>query len=125
MVTAGRQYGAVPGSIPLARDFVRLVLADLPRDVTERTALVATELVAQAVHGSGSAGFTILVSIEDCVRVEVADTGRGAAPGGRQSPDMASLTMVNRLADRWGVIWSDPGPGKTIWVELDHPPQPS
>ncbi|MGW0822119.1 ATP-binding protein [Streptomyces sp. NPDC002845] len=61
------------------------------------------------------------------LRIEVTDTRGDRLPHvQRPAPDAESgrgLVLVDALADRWGVAEGLP-PRKTIWAELDLPPEP-
>ncbi len=91
-----------------------------PLDETAR--LLVTELVSNSVrHASAPADTTVRVDIAVdpvCLRVEVHDEGadepelvRGDSDGGG-----FGLTLVDRLADRWGIDHDDMG--TRAWFEL-------
>lgn len=90
-----------------------------PDDVAEVSALLANELVANAIaHGEGSISLSMVIR-DDCVRVAVTDEGT-ALPVLRESNPTAEngrgLSIVETLATRWGV---DPASqGKSVWFEL-------
>ncbi|MCW3062932.1 MAG: ATP-binding protein [Solirubrobacterales bacterium] len=117
-----------PLQLDLPRDghaaaLVRAALAEIPgptEALGHRLALLATELVTNAVrHGVGQIRF--LARFENAiVRVEVRDDGggfdlerslaiEGTAAGG------FGLKIVDRMADRWG---ADASRG-LVWFELD------
>jgi anti-sigma regulatory factor (Ser/Thr protein kinase) len=106
-------------SVGLARSAVREVLLDLPGDVADVSALLANELVANAIaHGEGSISLAMEIN-SHCVRFAVTDEG-AALPELRESSPTAEsgrgLSIVNALATRWGV---DPtSQGKSVWFEL-------
>ncbi len=96
------------------------------RAASARPPLTASEVVANAVlHGAGPVTVWVWPARHG-LRVEVTDNGGGTpqltpviAPcdeGGR------GLFIVDEIADRWGVIPSDQGPGKTLWFEIDSVP---
>jgi anti-sigma regulatory factor (Ser/Thr protein kinase) len=91
----------------------------LPDDVAEVSALLANELVANALaHGEGSISLSTEICV-DCIRVAVTDEGT-VLPVLRESNPTAEngrgLSIVDALATRWGV---DPaGHGKSVWFEL-------
>lgn len=112
---------AQPASVSAARRFVRNALAAVP-DLIDDAALVATELVANAVLHAGGP-ITLRTAVEPgpapALRMEVSD-GSPVAPVIREYGTVAStgrgLALVARIARRWGVD-RVPG-GKTVWVEL-------
>jgi two-component sensor histidine kinase len=91
----------------------------LPDDVAEVSALLANELVANAIaHGEGSISLSMEIR-SDCVRVAVTDEGAGLPVHRESTPTAESgrgLSIVDALATSWGV---DPAaPGKSVWFEL-------
>ena len=89
--------------------------------------LLLTEVVTNAVRHSGTrAGEPIEVQVheqEDCVRVEVVDSGHGFEPPERLVPDLTrtgglGLVLVDRISRAWGVRRSSQG--ATVWFELDN-----
>ena|ERR1035441_3750620 len=111
-----------PESARNARSAVRSALADLDGRVVEMSALLVDELVANAVlHGEGPISLAVGVQ-SDCVRIAVADEGRGRPV--RQAPSSYSetgrgLSIVNAAASQWGVEATDQG--KSVWFELEIP----
>lgn len=114
---------------PQAPAFARRSLASLARDVpAERLddlRLMVSELVTNSFRHAGltaddSATLTIDVA-PGRVHVQVEDPGKGfTIPSGpRRARDRATgwgLTIIERLAERWGVIED----GSTIvWFDLD------
>lgn len=89
-------------------------------DLSDDTALVVTELAANAVRHAGS-GFTLTLSCQpEVLRISVRDT-RPLPPGPPAAalpPEpLHGLGAVDVLASRWGV---EPlgHAGKSVWVEL-------
>lgn len=88
--------------------------------------LLVSELVTNAVRHAG-AGLDSTVSLKldstpKRVRVEVVDAGPGfqppAAGGAEALPrEGFGLSLVDQIADRWGVELSD---GATVWFEIDR-----
>jgi serine phosphatase RsbU (regulator of sigma subunit)/anti-sigma regulatory factor (Ser/Thr protein kinase) len=112
----------VDASAPrLARRFVSEVLAALGRDdLADDGALLASEIVTNAVlHGEPP----LRVSVEpatDRIRLTVTDAGTGrpepAAPGDPAAHGKG-LQLVERVAERWGVEGLPAG-GKSVWFDL-------
>ena len=107
------------GSAALARGALARI-DGFSEEVEHRLALLATELVTNAVrHGRGN--IRLLATFAPAtIRVEVRDDGggfdlerslaiEGTAAGG------FGLKIVDRMADRWG---ADP-PRGLVWFELD------
>jgi anti-sigma regulatory factor (Ser/Thr protein kinase) len=93
------------------------------------TALLATELVSNAVKHAGLTSDDKLVLVAetdgDSVHVEVSDTGPGFFPlhytrsrGGKRAEH--GLHLVDVLADRWG--FRRDGAGCTVWFDVDLVP---
>lgn len=91
-------------------------------DLRQSVELLVTELVANAVlHGPAGKESQVEVSltaVSEHVRVEVSDPGTGFTPPA-QLPEPGAegkfgLTLVDRIARRWGVE------GATVWAEIDR-----
>ena len=112
---------AQPASVSAARRFVRNVLGGSPPALVDDAALVVTELVANAVlHAGGPITLAVEVATEvAAVRIGVEDPSP-IPPVHREYGSVAStgrgLTLVARLARRWGVERAEPG--KRVWAEL-------
>ena len=113
---------AQPASVSAARRFVRTTLGpSAPPALVEDAALVVTELVSNAVlHAGGPVTLSVEATPDtSTVRLEVADSSP-VPPVLREYGTSAStgrgLTLVARLATRWGV--EPAGAGKRVWVEL-------
>ncbi|MFH8573832.1 ATP-binding protein [Streptomyces sp. NPDC017993] len=111
-------------SVPLAREFVRAVLAGWGvGESAEAVLLCVSELATNAVrHGvPPGRGFRLWLRREadGTLRVEVHDSGDGcprvltAGPGDEGG---RGLLLVEALADKWGVGERDPG--KIVWCEF-------
>jgi two-component sensor histidine kinase len=87
--------------------------------------LLVTELVTNAVKHAGTGPDRMVRVKLECysrhVRGEVIDDGPGFEPrqGRRIDPveDGFGLTLVDQLADRWGV---DVNEGTRVWFEIDR-----
>ena len=115
-------------SVGLARDFVCAQLAD--RLLATFTAELLTSELTTNVVRHAETEFTVMVSVDPCVRVEVHD-GVAATEAFREivadpppfAPGSAGgrgLTLVARLSTRFGLS-DEPGvrEGKIVWFELD------
>lgn len=113
---------------PRAAARARLALAhlenDLPAEVFEDLRLLVTELVTNSFRHAGlSPNGVVFLNVEvgsACVHVEVEDRGRGFTlrPPRRRPIQRESgwgLTIVERVAERWGVVQN----GSTVvWFDL-------
>lgn len=124
LVSATRATGVAlpsePDSVATARRLVRHVTSSWGGgDLTDTVALLATELVANAVrHGGDDIDIVIRVA-EDCVRVEVRDSSDAVPTKRDASDDKESgrgVALVDALSEAWGC---DPTvDGKSVWFEL-------
>jgi anti-sigma regulatory factor (Ser/Thr protein kinase) len=112
----------VPASVPTARHELDGLARRLDEHQLEKLRLLVSEVVSNSVrHGDGAGPIELRVTVERSgVRVEVEDPGHGFRP----APEIDrverqhgwGLLLVERLADRWGVVAS----GTTlVWFELD------
>jgi len=112
---------ADPRSVHAARDYVTSVLHAWGLDgLASDVALVASELVTNAVEASGSPVQLALFCRAGWVVVAVADSSPGhpvracTAPGAESG---RGLAVVEELSGRWGwrpVTW--PGMAKVVWA---------
>jgi anti-sigma regulatory factor (Ser/Thr protein kinase) len=115
-------------SVGLARDFVRVLLAEHQTD-TWIVELLTSELVTNVVLHAASE-FTVMIGFEQRVRVEIHD-GAAATEAFRElvnnppeftddSPGGRGLPLVHRLSSRFGLA-DEPGVrnGKIVWFEID------
>ena len=115
---------AEPAAAGLARRAVIGFLTDRGLvDVVDDSELLVSELVTNAVqHARAPLGLR-LTWTADVVRVEIRDGSPGALPLPRETGeaelDGRGMTVVGRLADRWG--WDRDADGKTVWAELLAP----
>ncbi|MFJ5034469.1 ATP-binding protein [Streptomyces sp. NPDC088560] len=97
-------------------------------DLSETATLIVAELAANAVLHGRVPGRDIalrLTSGVETVRIEISDA-RGeclpvlpSTPPDGDADTGRGLLLGDALATRWGVD-TDPGPGKTVWAEIDH-----
>lgn len=113
-------FPAVRTSVPSARRFVSERIADVPSEISEAAALIASELASNSVRHAASA-FEIRVELlPDRIHIEVEDDGGGEPIVQSPAPTDTSgrgLQIVAALADEWGVI-PKPESGKTVWVSI-------
>jgi anti-sigma regulatory factor (Ser/Thr protein kinase) len=113
---------------PLAAADARTALALLEGRVgyglLEDVRLLVSELVTNSVRhavrdGHGNVRLEVGLA-EGTLRVEVADQGAGFEPRprfvGQRQDSGRGLYLVDRLADRWGVVRE---PGTRVWFEID------
>lgn len=122
--TTQRFFAARPESIRQARAFTAEVLTDWGlSDRAEDIRLCVSELATNAlVHGTTPGhGFLVKLDLdekEEAVRLEVHDSRR-QPPQARQAADTdpsgRGLTLVDALADGWGVKDRTPV-GKIVWT---------
>jgi signal transduction histidine kinase len=105
-----------------ARSALRRFHPELPAELMQTVALLASELVANAVRHAESSSIGLRIGVTaGYVRVEVADEGEGFVPRARR-PEPGKrggwgLYLVDELATRWGVI---DGEGTRVWFEIDR-----
>lgn len=114
----------VADSVPTARHRLDALAERLDERQLEALRLLVSEVVSNSVrHGDGVGPIELRIAIErSSVRVEVEDPGTGFRPAPETGlVDGAhgwGLLLVERMADRWGVVASDT---TLVWFELDHP----
>jgi anti-sigma regulatory factor (Ser/Thr protein kinase) len=122
---AQRAFTGAPESVPTARHFVSSAVADVPKEIADRAALMVSELATNAIRHGGS-DFEVLVELtSDALHVEIADSGGGSPTVRRARPlDVSGrgLHIVESLADKWGVRHATDGLGKTVWFTLSLAP---
>jgi anti-sigma regulatory factor (Ser/Thr protein kinase) len=117
---------ATPEAVPAARHALK-ELDEVDMDTRRVVELLVSELVTNAVrHGASDRYESILLHARcdaDTVRVEVCDEGPGFTPGpdprGVMEPGGNGLLLVEKLAQRWGVIPGDEEPS-CVWFEADY-----
>jgi anti-sigma regulatory factor (Ser/Thr protein kinase) len=109
----------VPEAVAAARSFVIGALPLASSDLVEDAALVASEMVTNAVlHGDSA--FRVHVSSDVLgVRIAVEDAVAGVVVPRIAEPDALNgrgLVIVDALSTRWGC---EPRPGgKLVWAEI-------
>jgi anti-sigma regulatory factor (Ser/Thr protein kinase) len=109
-----------PGAAAEARRAVDRLAPHLQPDVLEDVRFLVNELVTNGVKYGGDPVELRAEVTGKSVRVEVVDSGGGFAPR-VEFPDThqtsgRGLYLVERLADRWGVVGQD---GTQVWFEID------
>ena len=111
--------GTAVDAVPTARRFVAALDA-LPPDSLDDIQLIVTELVTNALFHARPPVILRVLRLEECVRVEVEDTGHTLPVQVRNSPDSMTgrgLSLVSALSSAWGVDPTSTG-GKVVWAEL-------
>lgn len=117
-----REFPPEPLSAPAARKFVLGLGWSDDSDMNSRLATVVSEIVTNAILHARTP-FVVSVSSEPAaIRVEVTD-GSSSFPARRDydptQPAGRGLTIVDAMADRWGVAALPTG--KTVWFEMVRP----
>jgi anti-sigma regulatory factor (Ser/Thr protein kinase) len=113
-----------PGAAAVARQALLGLDGRVSPGLLADIRLLVSELVTNSVRHSGSAsaaGVRMKVGlIGGTLRVEVSDAGRGFQPQpraeGQREDSGWGLYLVDRIADRWGVLRSP----VTVWFEIDR-----
>ena len=113
-----------PTAAAAARNALLALEQRLDGQVLDDIRLLVSELVTNAVRHAdsqtgGEVGLDVTID-RDRVRVEVADPGAGFEPQPRDDemnrPGGWGLYLVDRIADRWGVIRNRMN---RVWFEID------
>lgn len=103
-----------------ARQFVDQVLHQWRRDgAIERMALIASELVTNAIRHAGTDITVELEAREASIYIEVVDRGHGRPvflDPDPETPGGLGLPIVEALASSWGTRIRDGGKG--VWAEV-------
>jgi anti-sigma regulatory factor (Ser/Thr protein kinase) len=115
-------FPAVRTSALSARRFVADTVGDVPEEVSESVALIASELATNCVRHATASAFEIRVErLADRIVIEVEDDGAGDPVVRSPGPGDTSgrgLQIVSALADDWGVIPAPTSTGKTVWAAV-------
>ena len=114
-----------PASIPQARRSLDRLAGAIEEDTLQDLRLLVSELLTNSVRHAGLSDdetIELRISVDaQRVRVEVRDAGPGfQLPDGPTTIFQESgwgLYLVDKLADRWGVISEL---GTTVWFEVDR-----
>ena len=115
------EFPAVRKSVPSARRFASGAVVDVPGEVSDAVALIATELASNSVQHAATAFAIRVEQLPHQIRIEVEDDGEGQPVVGSPGPGDTSgrgLQIVDALADVWGVIPKEQAVGKTVWVTI-------
>lgn len=113
-------------AVSVAREFVTTHSDSLPPDVIETAVLLVSELVTNAVkHGRPTIQLHVSLA-PPLIGVSVHDDGEAIPSTLVRLPAATAtsgrgLVIIERLSSHWGVIPSDPNPGKTVWFRLNAP----
>ncbi len=121
MKTVGT-FPPVPRSTRDARRFVLEAVGQVPALPRAAIEVMVSELAMNAIQHAGT-DFQVGVRVDGSVlRVEVSDHGLGIPhalptppPGGAKGQ---GLSLVEHLADRWGVEPPNRAQIKTVWFEI-------
>ncbi len=110
-----------PESAARARGALSKLRADVDPPTMETLRLLVTELVANSIKHARADALTLRILVgHKSVLTEVTDEGPGFDPAqaGRPREDHTGwgLFLVERLADRWGVVRD--GAATRVWFEL-------
>jgi anti-sigma regulatory factor (Ser/Thr protein kinase) len=120
------RFEAGPSAAASARNALIVIDDRLHPAAMEDVRLLVSELVTNSVrHSRTGAGETIGLDVSvarGTVRVEVCDDGVGFEPRPRQPGQSKAggwgLFLVEKLADRWGVVRNHI---TRVWFEIDAP----
>jgi anti-sigma regulatory factor (Ser/Thr protein kinase) len=118
-----------PSAASAARNALLALDERLDGKTLDDIRLLVSELVTNAIRHAEAEGGTVELNVtidRGRVRVEVADPGAGFEPQPRDDemnrPGGWGLYLVDRIADRWGVVRNRMN---RVWFELDAGRSPS
>jgi anti-sigma regulatory factor (Ser/Thr protein kinase) len=121
------RFEPVAPSVPAAREYVLTTSSVRDPHSSQRLAILASELVTNAVLHARTAFFLKVEQVNDSIRVTVTDQSLELPVlknHGAMSATGRGLHLVDSLADRWGF---EPLPdGKAVWFEItdsQHDPE--
>jgi serine/threonine-protein kinase RsbW len=114
-------FPGVRSSTSSARRFACDAVGDVPGEVADAIALIASELATNCVRHAASAFEIRIERLPESIRIEVEDDGDGEPVV--RSPEFTAtsgrgMQIVQALADEWGVIPKSGAPGKTVWATV-------
>ena len=123
--TISVEFDAGPSAAGSARNALLALDGRVDDRLLEDVRLLVSELVTNSVrHPKIPPGALVRIDVQltpDLVRVEVADEGGGFQPRprdlDRNRPGGWGLYLVDRLADRWGVMRREL---TRVWFEIDR-----
>ncbi|HVV77424.1 MAG TPA: SpoIIE family protein phosphatase [Mycobacteriales bacterium] len=113
--------GPHPAAVRVARAFVeRATIARGAANVVDDVALIAAELIANALQHGGPPVSVVVEGDAERIRIEVSDGN--PRPPVRPAPNPTNMTgrglaLIDALAVEWGVE-PDSGIGKVVWAEI-------
>lgn len=111
-----------PQAVRDARGALDAIAGAFPSHRLHDASVCLSELVSNAIQHAGTRGeLQLTLALErGRLRVEVADPGRGFAPGPSAKGDEGGwgLRIVDKLADDWGV---ESGERTVVWFEMAPP----
>jgi anti-sigma regulatory factor (Ser/Thr protein kinase) len=118
------QFEAGPSAAALARSALIPIERRVDEDLMADVRLLVSELVTNSVRHADMpppGSVTLDVSLDSSkIHVEVCDSGPGFQPRGRRAGQSKAggwgLFLVERLADRWGVMRNTV---TNVWFEID------
>lgn len=114
-----RAFARTPQAPALARHFAVRAMTNLGAGHrADDTALIVTELAANAVLHARSAFVVALSARGDTVRISVRDKSALPEADALAAAPMHGLGMVGALSKSWGV--TPLHDGKTVWAELSR-----
>jgi anti-sigma regulatory factor (Ser/Thr protein kinase) len=107
-----------------ARRALSRLRADVDAPTLDTLRLLVSEIVANSIRHARSDGVSLTVLVRPgTVLTEISDDGDGFEPHADRGPRADhtgwGLFLVERLADRWGVVRD--GAGTRVWFELRRP----
>ena len=112
--------GTAVDAVPATRRFVAAALPAAARDSLDDIQLLVTELVTNALFHASPPVILRVLPLDQCVRVEVEDSGHTLPVPVRNSTDSMTgrgLSLVSALSSAWGVDPTSNG-GKVVWAEV-------
>ena len=123
--TISVRFDSAPSAAQSARAALAALEPKVEPEVLDDVRLLVSELVTNSVRHSGANGerpVTLSVKVDERrLRVEVSDRGSGFQPRervpGQSKASGWGLYLVDRLADRWGVVSNH---FTRVWFEMDR-----